>query len=419
MRFRRSIAMACALLPVAAATAGTAVFKPLGFLDPDLFGPVIAYGISANGSVVVGESNSPTGFQAFRWTLPTGIVGLGAFPNPEGQLSIARACSADGSVIVGSSLLPDSLNEDGSPFRWTQATGLVFLGSLGGSSGGVARGVSSDGSVVVGYSSNVSFAPEAFRWTSSGMVGLGDLPGGAFNSQAAGVSGDGSTAVGLASTAPSPYNTSFKWTPSGGLVGLLPAGFRDVGISRDGRFAVGGNNGRGARLDLTNGALVMIPHVSIPGLQTDTDLAWAANADGSVVVGMQNLSQGNGFFGRAFTWDAVHGTRILRDVLINEFGLGTALAGWELNAATAVSDDGLHFAGYGFAPSGQQASWYAALPGPCSADINGDGTVSVVDLLELLSRWGEGAGSPADVNGDGVVNVVDMLALLGAWGPCA
>lgn len=26
---------------------------------------------------------------------------------------------------------------------------------------------------------------------------------------------------------------------------------------------------------------------------------------------------------------------------------------------------------------------------------------------------------PADVNGDGVVNVVDLLELLGAWGPCA
>src|SRR5258706_9844853 len=97
-----------------------ATFQGLGFLDPNGFGPVLAYGISADGSVVVGQSNSPTGLQAFRWDASNGIVGLGAFSNPGGlQASGARACSADGNVIVGSSLRSDSLNEDGSPFRWT------------------------------------------------------------------------------------------------------------------------------------------------------------------------------------------------------------------------------------------------------------------------------------------------------------
>src|SRR5262245_20825156 len=141
----------CSLSSGSAATpafGGQATFEGLGFLDPNNFGPVIAYGISADGRIVVGESNSLQGFQAFRWEASTGTVGLGAFPNPGGlPSSSARACSSDGSVIVGSSARPDSLNEDGSPFRWTAQTGLVWLGSLGGSSGGVARGVSSDGSV--------------------------------------------------------------------------------------------------------------------------------------------------------------------------------------------------------------------------------------------------------------------------------
>jgi len=53
---------------------------------------------------------------------------------------------------------------------------------------------------------------------------------------------------------------------------------------------------------------------------------------------------------------------------------------------------------------------------PCPADINGDGVVDVLDLLEVLSGWG-GSG-PADVNGDGVVDVLDLLEVLAAWGPC-
>lgn len=361
------------------APAFQATFEPLGFLDPNGFGPVIAYGLSADGQVVVGQSNSPQGFQAFLWTHSAGIVGLGAFPNPGGLPSSgARACSADGTVIVGSSSRPDSLNEDGSPFRWTAQTGLVWLGSLGGTSGGVARGVSSDGSVVVGYGSNANFDGEAFRWTAAGMVGLGDVSGSPFNSQASAVSGDGARVIGLAS-AGSVYNTSFRWTAANGLTQMQPATMRTIGMSRDGIFAVGIQAGRAARVEIDTGSLLPLPHVSIPGLNTDTDTAWAANLDGSVVVGMENLSQGNGFFGRAFLWDSQHGTRILRDVLINDFGLGAQLAGWELNAATCVSDDGRTLAGYGIAPSGEQAAWRASLPGPDHPGVPvclGDGTGS-------------------------------------------
>jgi hypothetical protein len=98
-----------------------------------------------------------------------------------------------------------------------------------------------------------------------------------------------------------------------------------------------------------------------PRLNTDTDTR-AAAAETIRVVGMQNLSLLNGFFGRAFVWDAQHGARILRDVLVDEVGLGAELAGWELNTATCVSGDGRVLAGYGFAPSGEQAAWRATLP---------------------------------------------------------
>lgn len=54
---------------------------------------------------------------------------------------------------------------------------------------------------------------------------------------------------------------------------------------------------------------------------------------------------------------------------------------------------------------------------PDPADLNMDGVVNVVDLLQMLSVWGAcGAPCPADLNGDGTVNVLDLLDLLAAWG---
>src|SRR5262249_35634365 len=60
--------------------------------------------------------------------------------------------------------------------------------------------------------------------------------------------------------------------------------------------------------------------------------------------------------------------------------------------------------------AGCAAEPLAASPSPCAppcpADINGDSTVNVVDLLALLGAWNQ-AGGPADINGDGIVNIAD------------
>ena len=53
----------------------------------------------------------------------------------------------------------------------------------------------------------------------------------------------------------------------------------------------------------------------------------------------------------------------------------------------------------------------AEIPG----DVNGDGVVNVLDLIDLLLCFGQPAGPPcdlADVNGDGTVNVLDLIELL-------
>lgn len=60
----------------------------------------------------------------------------------------------------------------------------------------------------------------------------------------------------------------------------------------------------------------------------------------------------------------------------------------------------------------------------CPADINGDDTVNVADLLTVISAWGpcaDCAKCPADVTPakpDCNVNVADLLLVISAWGAC-
>ena len=54
-----------------------------------------------------------------------------------------------------------------------------------------------------------------------------------------------------------------------------------------------------------------------------------------------------------------------------------------------------------------------------AADVNGDGVVNVLDLIELLLCFDQPAApvcEAEDVNGDGTVNVLDLIDLLLAFG---
>ena len=56
---------------------------------------------------------------------------------------------------------------------------------------------------------------------------------------------------------------------------------------------------------------------------------------------------------------------------------------------------------------------------PCPADVNGDGTINALDLIDLLLCFGQ-PGDPrcdvADTNADGTLNAVDLIDLLLAFG---
>lgn len=224
------------------------------------------------------------------------------------------------------------------PFT-ADAASFIGLGDLpGGILNSSARGVSSDGSVVVGSSAS-THGTEAFRWTSTnGMVSLGDLPGGAVLSQASGVSADGSVVVGLSQSANG--NEAFRWTSGEGIarLGDLPTGISSAlvyGISGDGTVVVGqlqSMQGSNAFRWGTGGNLEMIA-----GLSTAT----AASADGSVVVGQTFSSAGF----EAFRWTSSEG--MVR--------LGNLPGGKLQSSATGVSSDGSVVVGQSSSPLGFEA----------------------------------------------------------------
>jgi hypothetical protein len=106
--------------------------------------------------------------------------------------------------------------------------------------------------------------------------------------------------------------------------------------------------------------------------------------------------------------------RDLRDVLVNEYGLGATLTGWSLTNPTALNHAGTIVVGYGTNPNGDKEAWIANLatvPGP-DANFNEVGGVDGADL----ANWQAGFGATGmathmqgDADGDGDADGEDFL----------
>jgi probable HAF family extracellular repeat protein len=194
--------------------------------------------VSADGSVVVGMSvDANANDRAFRWTAATGMQDLGTLG---GLDSGASAVNEDGSVVVG--YAHDTAGEYRA-MRWTAATGMQDLGTLGGAASG-ALDVSSDGSVVVGSSEAELSLSRAFRWTAAtGMTDLGTLGPliGHPTSRGNAVNADGTVVVGW-SRSSNGQERAFRWTATTGIQDLAPAQVETLaaaGLSADGTVVVG------------------------------------------------------------------------------------------------------------------------------------------------------------------------------------
>jgi probable HAF family extracellular repeat protein len=285
--------------------------------------------ISGDGTTVVGNAyplnqfSQPT-YQGLVWN-PTGTTLIPDVPGGRDDAG-ANGVSYDGSIVVG--YVNNSVGSES--IRWTETTGAVGLGTLGGQdTNSAAKAISRDNKVIIGTSgynyvatyngvSVQTSSSQAFRWTAeTGMVGLGDLPGdlpgnpftvGASGSYARATSADGNVIVGTGSS--SNGYEAFIWTPTTGMVGMgdLPRGGFDS-----------------AAYDVTD--------------------------DGSIVVGFGNYARYNAQYDilsspeyEAFIWSAGGGMLSLKDVLIQS---GMDMRDWKLQSAIAVSGDGSTIVGYG------------------------------------------------------------------------
>jgi uncharacterized membrane protein len=352
-----------------------ATFTPLGDLPGGEFNSAAA-GVSADGSLVVGQATSSLGHEAFVWTRAGGMQSLA--PSPGGFFgAIANAASDDGTFVVGFVQRTGTTFEG---FRWSAVTGMQFIGDVpGGPFSSSADGVSSDGSVVVGLGNSAS-GLEPYRWTAAtGPVGLGDLPGLPFAGLAKGVSGDGTMVVGHGNIlANEVAGEGWIWTAAQGMVGLgdFPGGAFESSaeaISRSGRYVAGYGavaEGRMAfRWSADEGLRAL---GEIPG---GAFMSWArAVADTGDVGGRSSGPDGD----EAMLWTADLGMVPLVP-LLRLFG-ATGLDGWRLTSVEGLAKDARTLVGSGVDPDGHSEAWVATLPvslvcqpGQCNPCVDSDG----------------------------------------------
>jgi probable HAF family extracellular repeat protein len=234
---------------------------------PALNDASFAYAISEYADAIVGSSGSPTTFStAFRYTVADNTMrDLGALPGSPNDVSAAYDVSFDGSIVVGSSTFTSQDNSLTHAFRWALTPGMTtgVMSDIDGNalSSSVAYAVNDDGSVVVGTQHPLGTSTQnAFIWTqATGMVSLGTLPGDSA-AMATGVSRDGTIVVGTSNpgqvvnpftNVAQPQDRPFYWTQATGMqdvnalanaAGLNPTGFvfkNATGISRDGLLIYG------------------------------------------------------------------------------------------------------------------------------------------------------------------------------------
>ncbi|MCS7250586.1 MAG: HAF repeat-containing protein [candidate division WOR-3 bacterium] len=249
-----------------------------------------AWGLSANGAVVVGYGFIGTSniYRGFRWHNDT----MYQFGTLGGSVSWAYDASYDGLVVVGSAEHSSGYNH---AFRWKPDSGMQDLGTLPGALRSVATGVSLDGRVVVGWSGFPGQIHHAFRWENGVME---DIHNPAFGfSEALDVSGNGEVVVGVLGPTSSTPLKAFRWTRTTGMY--------DLGT-------LGG----------------------------EWSEAWAANYDGSIVVGWAEVSQGDW---HAFRWTENNGMEDLNVTYANIIPPGCVL-----RDAMAISSNGRFIVGRGY-----------------------------------------------------------------------
>lgn len=328
----------CLCLPGYAGPDCHAIFEPLPSLTTH-DGACFAEAISGDGTTIVGYcEDSALPERAFRWK-----AGAIESLDDEGLGSAAYGVSANGQVIVGSVTRTDDF--DGNtpePAAWTNSVLEVYLSDADRNnattdSPSVLTDVSASGTIAIG----VTGANGLAYWDVTSATLYGPEPvtlwfapyGGEMNA----ISDAGTTMTGNYGS-PSSHSAVY-WTEAGGKDGLTTlavTGNVPAGLSADGSTVVGRSN---------NQAVVWSSPEETPELLGAAGTAVAASADGGLIVGVGDLGgAGNEPFITDRT-DLVGLTQALLDA-------GVTLTGWTLTHVTDISSDGTRLVGSGKNPDG-------------------------------------------------------------------
>ncbi|MFO0897749.1 MAG: hypothetical protein U0836_10040 [Pirellulales bacterium] len=297
-----------------------------------------------------------------------------------------RGISADGSVVVGSG----TLGGDGGILMWTDGKGPTVLEPLDPnnphlSGGTVVIGDGFDGRRQVGFYSTTDHGTTAIGTLSP--FDAGD-PYSTTHTEA--VSDDGRVIVGWCQYADSDPNDdvfavdqAFVWTTQGGMVGLGDLaggafGSRAVDVSADGSKVVGlANTDRGSEAVYwtSNTGFVKLGRLSDAPDAAD-DIAQAVSFNGAAIVGAAHGR--NGF--EAFRWTQETGMMSLGELDSNETD----------SNALDVSADGKIVVGRSFVEGDETSFIWDSLRGKrLLADVlvHDFGLTTVLDYLHQ-NRWG-------------------------------
>ena len=397
--------LAVILVSVSPYVCKAADFRGLGRLSGGSCSEAIA--VSADGSVVVGTSCTASGVQAFRWTASGGIVGI---PIPAGLAETwATDVSTDGDFVLCHGRKSDSAPYGYEGFRWHVLGTMERIAASG--LNVTAKGISGNGSIVIGASWGAGIDEEAFRWTvDGGIERLDGLAGPWVRSNADAVSADGLVVVGDRIYDESPYRDCFRWTASQTL-GI--SAHTANAASSDGSVVVGGlDNHDTALFEAYRWTAETGPAPLGTCLPNFHSRALAVSADGSVIVG---YVQNNAGFDeqKAFIWDQEHGMRLLQDVLEDDFGLD--LSDWKLAEpwaswkATGISADGATIVGTALNSEGLREAWRAVLKNVIYVDAdaaganNGSSWTDAYNYLQDALADANSSASPLEIRvGEGV-----------------
>lgn len=371
---------------------------------------------SADGRVVAGYNSA----QFWYWTPDGGLVFIGGIsPNNGGAGS--AGVSDDGARVGLTVINPATTKTEGAFYEI--ATGVTTrIGSFGFSCDAAATscwGMSGDGNAMVGLGWHNLCAARGYSFTQAGgLVDLGtSVPGRSTRANAANF--DGTVIAGWQDSV-SGFRQGAVWrngvqtliaTSTGVAMGEAGA------VSGDGTWVVGlgssGNSFRGWRWSVDTG-YIALPASPIPSLPRA--FPTAVSDDGRRILLFYRTQFPPATGGEGYLW--IDGTLKPLETLAAEAGI-VLTPDVRMALPLGMSADGYTIVGTARTASGIQG-FILDLPRPappCPADLTGDGEVNGQDLTALLAAWGT-AKSAADLDGSGTVGPSDLTALLAAWGAC-